>query len=486
MADWGTPLTATVVIDRARGTRGWNRDLFGIGIDQYPGEVQSGMMLPRSPLYTRTEFRRDVIDALRELNPTLVRWPGAHYAADYHWRDGVGPHRTTAYNVAAEATDPHAFGTDEFAAWCREVGAEMAISVNPGTGTLQAAAEWVEYCNGTLPTRNARARHLNGSAAPFAVRHWALSGTGWMGLSGRGAAWAQRASLYASVLKRSDPAIEVSVTAPDADALRELVMAAPDVVDLIGLPGDTLALAATDSPVGYRASILAAEAPEREIEALRRDLAASAAPETMGIALDAWATRRADGASVTMADALHAAGVLNAALRHADIVRAAVFAPAINGAGLLLVHDKGVIRRPTFHVLALYAEAVLPRLIELIVRSDRFGPAGRDVAAFDGAASCSTSGEDLSLILCNRDPERNLRLEVVLDGARLEGVFDARILAGDSPDAFNALDHPERVKPLKMWLTFRDGVAELPAHAILAIRLQVPALPGPRDEPPRT
>lgn len=37
--------------------------------------------------------------------------------------------------------------SDEFIQWCRIVGAEPFICLNMGTGTLEDALAWVEYCN---------------------------------------------------------------------------------------------------------------------------------------------------------------------------------------------------------------------------------------------------------------------------------------------------------------------------------------------------
>ena len=36
-------------------------------------------------------IRTDVLDALRQLHPPVLRWPGGCYADDYHWEDGIGP-----------------------------------------------------------------------------------------------------------------------------------------------------------------------------------------------------------------------------------------------------------------------------------------------------------------------------------------------------------------------------------------------------------
>ena len=44
-----------------------------------------------SPLSDADGFRKDVLQALRELDVPTIRWPGGFFATYYHWLDGVGP-----------------------------------------------------------------------------------------------------------------------------------------------------------------------------------------------------------------------------------------------------------------------------------------------------------------------------------------------------------------------------------------------------------
>ncbi|MBO3799675.1 MAG: hypothetical protein FGF52_01245 [Candidatus Brockarchaeota archaeon] len=36
-------------------------------------------------------FRLDVLEAVKEIKPTVIRWPGGCFADGYHWKDGIGP-----------------------------------------------------------------------------------------------------------------------------------------------------------------------------------------------------------------------------------------------------------------------------------------------------------------------------------------------------------------------------------------------------------
>lgn len=47
----------------------------------------------------------------------------------------------------------HAYlNRDEFIQWCRLLGAEPYICLNMGTGTLEDALAWLEYCNRSVVT----------------------------------------------------------------------------------------------------------------------------------------------------------------------------------------------------------------------------------------------------------------------------------------------------------------------------------------------
>jgi len=40
-------------------------------------------------------LRADTLDLIRELRPTVVRYPGGNFASGYHWEDGIGPRSRT-------------------------------------------------------------------------------------------------------------------------------------------------------------------------------------------------------------------------------------------------------------------------------------------------------------------------------------------------------------------------------------------------------
>ena len=53
----------------------------------------------------------------------------------------------------------------------------------------------------------------------------------------------------------------------------------------------------------------------------------------------------------------------------------------------------------------------------------------------------------------------------------LDGNYAALVLSGDSPDAYNDIDHPKRVVPVKTQVTFSKGVVTLPPHSLAIIKV---------------
>lgn len=119
-------------------------------------------------------FRLDVLEAVKELKPAIVRWPGGNFSSGYHWVDGVGPRnkRPRRFDMAWRAEEPNTFGTNEFIKWCKLVNAEPFVVVNAGNGTPEEAAQWVEYCNSSTNTYYASLRRRYGQPAPYGVKLW--------------------------------------------------------------------------------------------------------------------------------------------------------------------------------------------------------------------------------------------------------------------------------------------------------------------------
>ena len=122
-----------------------------------------------------------VVELLKPLSIPVMRWPAGTAIYDYDWRRGIGPKgsRKPEKERVWGGTEYYTFGTDEFLAWCRKIGTEPYINICMGNSTarevtLDDAADWVEYVNGSPTTRMGALRAANGHREPYGVRLWCL------------------------------------------------------------------------------------------------------------------------------------------------------------------------------------------------------------------------------------------------------------------------------------------------------------------------
>lgn len=125
-------------------------------------------------------LRPDLVEALRDLSPPFMRWPGGSFASTYKWKDGIGPHAARRYHpneMWGGYSDYYGFGTDEFMALARKLGTEpLVVLAAPGTGPEQVeyAMDWVRYLNDPPNTEWGRLRAANGHPEPYGVRYFQI------------------------------------------------------------------------------------------------------------------------------------------------------------------------------------------------------------------------------------------------------------------------------------------------------------------------
>lgn len=127
-------------------------------------------------------YRKDVVEAFKELKVPVLRWPGGCFADTYHWKDGIGPKETrpSIVNVFwGGVTEDNSFGTHEFLNFCELIGTEPYLSINVGSGTVQEAVEWVEYVTSSNKSPMTDLRKKNGRENPWNVKFWGIGNENW-------------------------------------------------------------------------------------------------------------------------------------------------------------------------------------------------------------------------------------------------------------------------------------------------------------------
>ncbi len=222
--------------------------IYGNFVEHLGRNVYGGIYDPGSPLSDADGIRKDVIEAVRGLNVSILRYPGGNFVSNYHWEDGVGPERRTRMELAWHRLEPNTFGTNEFMSFLDKVGGgiEPYFAVNMGTGTIEEAQNWVEYTNIDSGPYYAELRKQHGHTEPYGIKYWSLGnemdGFWQMGhLSAED--YSKKAREAAKLMKLTDPSIKLVAAGasnfrPDADPMewnRVILDELKDVVDYIAL-----------------------------------------------------------------------------------------------------------------------------------------------------------------------------------------------------------------------------------------------------------
>ncbi|KAF8182674.1 glycoside hydrolase family 51 protein [Pholiota molesta] len=316
----------------------------------------------------KTGFRKDVMEALRELQIPLVRYPGGNFVSTYRWQDGIGPRelRPRRPELAWLTEESNQFGTDEFIQWCRELGTEPFICLNMGTGTLEDALGWLEYCNSSADTYYANLRRKNGHEEPYGVKYWAIGNEVWgpwqVGQM-ESQDYAKAAYQWAKALKLLDPSIkliacgETGFSDWDRVTLRKL---AP-VVDFHSVHLYTV------SEGKHAVNVMGPAAAEKGLEITRAliDLAKieHGLSKELTVCFDEWNVWdpvRAPGEKgaeehYDLSDALAVASWLNVFVRKADIVKIACIAQSVNVISPIITSPTGLFRQTTYYPLKLFS-----------------------------------------------------------------------------------------------------------------------------------
>jgi alpha-N-arabinofuranosidase len=493
---------ARVAIDLARRLGTVDPRIFGQFIEHLGRCIYGGIYEEGSPLSDARGFRLDVLEAARPLRSPVLRWPGGNFVSGYHWLDGVGPkaQRPRRTDLAWYAEESNRFGTDEFIEYCRVLGAEPFICVNMGSGTMDEAQAWVEYCNGTGDTSWANLRRQHGHPEPYRVRYWGLGNEmygGWQIGNMNAHDYVKKARAFAMVMKRTDPSIElIGCGQTGWSEWDEIVLGG--LAELVDYHSIHLYTGCPD----HYATVFQSHQAERAVRIcaalIERVRYAQRIEHPIHIAFDEWnvwyRTRshedRVGGVEerYNLSDALAIATYLNGFVRNCRTVRMANFAQLVNAIAPIFTNRQGLFLQTIYHPLRLYAEHTLPVALDAYVESETYdlapaqetGAGGRvhhvaDLGPFplvDAVATCDADGRQVSAALVNRDRDRDLSTTLDLAGAAIAGPVTAWEVNGPDVGATNSFEHPRRVDVRERKLEAQGaGLAlALPAHSITVLR----------------
>ncbi|HPD48433.1 MAG TPA: DUF1080 domain-containing protein [Anaerohalosphaeraceae bacterium] len=272
-------------------------------------------------------FRPDLLKAVAEIAPPIIRWPGGCFASPYRWKDGIGPQsgRRVTRRELWDDLDINSLGTDEFISLCRKVGAEPLIVVNIGTPQwnedantydfLQDVLDWMEYCNGPADSTWGKVRAANGHPEPYNVKYWEIDNETWgMGVENYIAA----VKRFAPAMRKADPSVKLAVCGSGGFDLRwnrRIIEECGEFFDYLSIHHYENPDRFADGPYNY----------ERFIRQTAEIIAASKNP-AIRIYCSEWNAQSTDWRT-----GLYAGGLLNAFERCGDVFE-------IGGPALFLRH----------------------------------------------------------------------------------------------------------------------------------------------------
>src|SRR5215510_561301 len=145
---------ARIKIDIDRVVGDVHPNLFGNFTEHLGRMIYGGIYDEGNSLSDKDGYRKDVLEVVKQLNVSILRWPGGNFASGYNWKDGIGPkdQRPTRPELAWNDIESNRFGTDEFLRYAEAIKTEPYICVNLGLGTIGDARDWVEYTNSAKAT----------------------------------------------------------------------------------------------------------------------------------------------------------------------------------------------------------------------------------------------------------------------------------------------------------------------------------------------
>ena len=87
----GQTTQARIKIDIDRAIGEVNPLLFGNFAEHLGRMIYGGVYEEGSPLSDKDGYRKDVLETVKQLNVSILRWPGGNFASGYNWKDGIGP-----------------------------------------------------------------------------------------------------------------------------------------------------------------------------------------------------------------------------------------------------------------------------------------------------------------------------------------------------------------------------------------------------------
>ncbi|MGW1033586.1 arabinosylfuranosidase ArfA [Streptomyces antibioticus] len=474
--------TARLTLDPAFTVGRVSPRLFGSFVEHLGRCVHTGIHEPGHPAADADGLRTDVLDLVRELGVTTIRYPGGNFVSGHRWEDSVGPPdaRPRRLDLAWHSTETNRFGLSEYIAFLRKLGprAEPMLAVNLGTRGVAEALALQEYANHPAGTALSDLRIAHGDKEPFGIRLWCLGNEmdgPWQTGHKTAAEYGRLAAETARAMRQMDPSVELvacgssSQAMPTFAAWEATVLAETyDLVDHISLHAyyephdgdlDSFLASAVDMESFIENVVATCDHVGARLKSKKR----------ISLSFDEWNVwymsrwqqqeRAADPAdwpeaprlledNYSVLDAVVSGSLLIALLRHADRVTVACLAQLVNVIAPIMTEPGGPAwRQTTFFPFAQASRHGRGEVLDVRVDSPTYATAKYGETDLLHATAVRADDGSVTVFAVNRGRTGPLPLEVTLTGLGLTEVVEHSALADADPDARNTLAEPDRVVP---------------------------------------
>ncbi|MDR0959929.1 MAG: alpha-N-arabinofuranosidase [Propionibacteriaceae bacterium] len=497
---------ATITLDPAFVVGPVQRRTFGTFVEHLGRCVYSGIHDPGHSTADADGFRGDVVDLVKELGISTVRYPGGNFVSGYRWEDAIGPveSRPRRLDLAWHSTEPNLVGVDEFMRWVAKAGVEPMMAINLGTRGVQEALDILEYCNMPTGTYWADKRAENGHPEPYKIRLWCLGNEmdgPWQTGHKTPEEYGRVAAETARAMRQMDPDIELVACGSSGSGMdtfgsweHTVLSECYEVVDHVSAhayyaehDGDLASFLASAVDMDHFVSSVVATA-----DAVR---AAGKHTKRIMISFDEWNVWYQDRAEsqppegddwpvapvlledkYSVADAVVVGGLLISLLRNSDRVQAASLAQLVNVIAPIMTEPGGrVWKQTTFYPFALTSQNAKGEVLRLAVDSPKhetkkYG----EVDTLDAVATHDKETGEVTIFAINRSAENALSLDVALHAFGDLAVTEAVTYANDDPYWQASVEDPDSVLPQENTsVALADGklTVELPAVSWSMIKL---------------
>ncbi|WP_208022281.1 alpha-N-arabinofuranosidase [Pseudomaricurvus hydrocarbonicus] len=497
-----------------------NRDIFGQFAEHIGEGIYGGIWVGEDSKIPNVKgIRADVVKALRAIKVPVVRWPGGCYADQYHWREGVGPQssRVDRINPWGNVIEPNHFGTDEFMEFVQQIGSEAYINLNLGSGTVQEAADWLEYMTTDLPTTLAKQRAANGHTAPYRVKYIGFGNEAW-GCGGAMTAdeYFARLKAYSVFALNHNPqqrfagidllfdrdahnphAMQRIAAGPNdtdtafTEALMKKWAAAPGYLPLFDamslhhytMTRGPMSDASQDFDESDYATFAQLALNMDRVITLHTEIMDTYDPQKkVALVVDEWGNwLKPDIAENpkflkqqnSLRDAITASLTLNVFARHADRVRMSNIAQMVNVIqSMILTDGEKMLLTPTYHIYHMYVPFQDATLIPISIDSGRYRMDDINLPQIDAIAARDANGK-LWLALTNIDPVDSADITLQLEGMVVKSA-KGEVLTAPRVDTVNRFDEPAAVVPKPVKFTAKNSrlLLSLPPKSVTVVELK--------------